>query len=86
MTHDPAAAHLSALAKHEVLHTASLMMEFWETHVAGHHVVSSHPALRDEADRVLDAIVRFHRLCGAPATWPPVGVDAGKAQKKRRAS
>lgn len=68
MDHDPAAAHLSALAKHEVLHTAGLMMEFWETHVAGHHVVSGHPSLREEADRVFEAIVRFHKLCGAPAT------------------
>ena len=51
------------LAEHEVLHTAGLMMEFWENHIAGHHVVHGDPELRTEAAKVAQSIAEFHQFC-----------------------
>lgn len=51
--------------KHEVVHTASIMMEMFETHLLEHEAVETTPDVKEAADKVFEELFRFYQLVGA---------------------
>ena len=56
----------SPYSRHEVLHTASVVMEMFETHLLNHVVVvyGDDQELRDAAQKTFSALFDFYQLCG----------------------
>lgn len=51
--------------KHEVVHTASIMMEMFETHLLEHEAVETNPDVKEAADKVFEELFQFYQLVGA---------------------
>jgi hypothetical protein len=67
---DPDAPRFDEFARHEVLHTAGITIEFWEQNIGDHPVVKADPQLQKEAMAITDAIIGFYQLCGAKFLSP----------------
>ena len=53
------------LARHEVTHTASVIMDLFDRNICSHPVVEfGEPEVRDAAGAALDALCDFYQLCG----------------------
>lgn len=50
--------------RHEVLHTASVIADMFERHIVEHIYTQAEPALKDEAERVAQALHDFYQLVG----------------------
>ncbi len=56
----------SPLGRHELLHTASIVMRMFETHVLEHPAVEfGDDELKAGAERALEALLDFYQLCGS---------------------
>lgn len=51
--------------KHEVLHTASIILEMFETYLLEHEAVETDADVKAAADKVFDELFRFYQLVGA---------------------
>lgn len=49
---------------HEVLHTASIIMDLWGGYVAEHGYLEDKPELKKEADAIFDRIFDFYQEMG----------------------
>lgn len=50
--------------RHEVLHTASIVLDMFGDHVAEHRYTKSDPELVAEAERATEALMKFYQLVG----------------------
>ena len=61
----------SPFGRHEVLHTASLAMDFFDRNVLSHPAVESGDAdIAQAAQKTFDALFDFYQLCGARFAGP----------------
>ena len=53
-----------AFGYHEVIHTAYIMNESWESFIVNHGAVELNPILKAEADKINMMIADFYQLVG----------------------
>jgi len=59
-------AHDDKFGYHEVLHTAHVLMDTWERHIAGHGLMESEPELKAQAEFIGSMMADFYQLvCSA---------------------
>lgn len=51
-------------SRHEVLHMASVMTDFFDRHFLKHRYVNDHPELKEKADAIAEALADFHQAIG----------------------
>lgn len=56
---------IDAFSKHEALHTASLVVSFFDENVLDHRYVQSDPELLEAASAASDAIAALYQLLGS---------------------
>ena len=55
---------IDELNRHEVLHTASVVADMFDRHVAEHRYTQSDAELKAAAEKVTDALYGFYQLVG----------------------
>lgn len=53
-----------AFGKHEVLHTASIIMSMWEHFILDHEATKLDPEVSAAAQNAFEAIHDFYQACG----------------------
>ncbi len=65
--------------RHEVLHTASIVMQMFDDHVCSTVYVESDPELTEAAQAAFDALFAFYQMVGARVPDDdPATEDAGR--------
>ncbi len=58
-------ATLDEFGRHEVIHTASIIHDMFETHICEHDAVVHHEDVNEAAEKVAQALFDFYQLVGA---------------------
>lgn len=51
--------------RHEVIHTASIVMDMFETYLLDHEAVETDPEVKEAAEKCFNDLYNFYQLVGA---------------------